>query len=217
LGAFSLVAHSVAGQRDLTAFDEQVGRGLAAHRREAPALRWALVVLTQLGSMAWLASLTVVVALALLVRRRRLLALVWAVALVVTGLLNATLKDAFDRARPPWPDAAAGETNKSFPSGHSMGAVITYGLLAYFLLLSLRRRWARLAVVLLLLGLVLAIGFSRVYLGAHYPSDVAGGYALGGAWLCVCVSGLEVARRRAHHRKLKATAAAAEQEVAGRR
>jgi undecaprenyl-diphosphatase len=163
--------------------------------------------------MAWLATLTVLIAMALLVRRRRLLALVWAVALVVTGLLNAGLKDAFGRPRPPFHDVVVRETSDSFPSGHSLGSIITYGLLAYFLVYTLRRRWARVAVVLGLGALVLAIGFSRMYLGAHYFSDVVGGYAIGGAWLCACVSGLEVVRRRARHRRLKAAGPPPEQEL----
>jgi undecaprenyl-diphosphatase len=70
-----------------------------------------------------------------------------------------------------------------------MGSVVGYGLLVYLLLLPLlRRRRDRLAVVLAVTTLVLLIGFSRVYLRAHYLSDVIGGFALGAAWLGVCIA-----------------------------
>jgi undecaprenyl-diphosphatase len=80
-----------------------------------------------------------------------------------------------------------------------MGSITAYGLLAYLALRVLHRRWLRVGLVALLASLILAIGFSRVYLGAHYLSDVIGGFALGGAWLTACISGIEVARRRARH------------------
>jgi membrane-associated phospholipid phosphatase len=69
-------------------------------------------------------------------------------------------------------------------------------LSSYFLVLVLRRAWIRLLAVSGLTLLVLAIGFSRVYLGAHYLSDVLGGYAVGGLWLTACMTAVETVRRR---------------------
>ena len=106
------------------------------------------------------------------------------------------LKVLFERERPPFRDRFIDETTKSFPSGHSMGSLICYGLLAYVLVLVLRRAWVRLLAVSGLSVLVLAIGFSRIYLGAHYVSDVVGGYAVGGVWLAACITAVETVRRR---------------------
>jgi undecaprenyl-diphosphatase len=58
------------------------------------------------------------------------------------------------------------------------------------------RRGVRVALVAGTVGMVLLIGFSRVYLGAHYLSDVLGGYLAGAAWLATCITGLENFRRR---------------------
>ena len=77
-----------------------------------------------------------------------------------------------------------------------MGSLVAYGLLAYLLLIVFRKPALRSALVLLLSAFILTIGFSRAYLGAHYVSDVLGGFAVGGAWLAACVSGIEVVRRR---------------------
>lgn len=76
-----------------------------------------------------------------------------------------------------------------FPSGHAMMATITYGLLlwAVFPRIPRQQRGAALAGVV---ALVLLVGYTRLYFGEHYLSDVAGGYALGLAWLAACVAAL---------------------------
>lgn len=66
----------------------------------------------------------------------------------------------------------------SFPSGHTTGATITYGLLAYLAWQFLPQPWNFLAIAGLI-GLIIAVGVSRIYLGAHFPSDVVAGWLLG--------------------------------------
>jgi undecaprenyl-diphosphatase len=87
-------------------------------------------------------------------------------------------------------------TDYGFPSGHAMEAVIMYGMLAYFGVLTVQSRRARVAIVLGGLFLVLLIGFSRIYIGAHYVSDMVGGYAAGGALLSAFIICTEMIRRR---------------------
>jgi undecaprenyl-diphosphatase len=204
IGVFGFVAHSVVGERQLTEFDERVGRDLEANREHSPELRHAMIVFTEIGSPEAMTGLTVLVALGLLMRRRRLLTLVWLLAMIATAVLNLALKSVFTRDRPSFRDSIINESTYSFPSGHSMGSVVAFGLLTYFLLLVLTARREQVAVVLLAAVLAGAIGFSRIYLGAHYFSDVVGGFAVGGAWLSVCVSGAESARRRLRHQHRKA-------------
>jgi len=105
------------------------------------------------------------------------------------------LKLVIRRPRPPGAAALLQHFSWSFPSGHAMASLIGYGMLAYVLtLLWIHRRSAQIAVVLGAALLIIAIGFSRLYLGVHYFSDVVGGYAAGVLWLSACISGLEVAR-----------------------
>jgi undecaprenyl-diphosphatase len=177
-------------------FDTQLGLLLQQHRHDHPGVRHFFLVVTQFASVWLMVSLTLLMALVLLIRQRRMLALVWVLALVACGLLNLALKEVFSRDRPPFHDVAIHETTESFPSGHSMGAITAYGLLAFMAVQSRLRRRIRTGIVLTLALLILAIGFSRIYLGAHYFSDVIGGLTVGGAWLIACLSGLEVARRR---------------------
>lgn len=105
-----------------------------------------------------------------------------ALALVagIAGLgINSILKYSLHRTRPNTPFAIAMKIKSySFPSGHSFGSVAIYGLLAYLSYHNLPAPWNLVATVFLVL-LIIAIGCSRVYLGAHYPTDVLGGWLLG--------------------------------------
>ena len=84
----------------------------------------------------------------------------------------------------------------SFPSGHAMGSFVTYGFLAYLLTRVPRVDVPRRTAVAVLAVLVLLIGFSRIYLGAHYLSDVIGGYAAAAVWLTFCILVTDRTQRR---------------------
>lgn len=77
-----------------------------------------------------------------------------------------------------------------------MEALVCFGLLAYLLIRRTARPNSRIAIGVVTVCLVGAIGFTRLYLGVHYFSDVIGGYAAGIVWLAACISGLEIVRRR---------------------
>ena len=129
-------------------------------------------------------------------RRQWILLAGWLAAFAGGGLLDAALKLAIRRPRPPYAAAFLHHYTWSFPSGHAMVSLIAYGMLAYLVVvLWTNRRSTRISIVLGAGLLIVAIGFSRLYLGVHYFSDVVGGYAAGVLWLSACVSGLEVARR----------------------
>jgi membrane-associated phospholipid phosphatase len=137
-----------------------------------------------------------VVVAAILARRRQWLYLwTWAVAVGGSALLNRLIKDLFARPRPFFEHPLLLETSYSFPSGHAMESFVVYGMLAYFAVLALRSWRARTAVVFGSALLVLLIGFSRMYLGVHYFSDVVAGYAAGGVWLSALITGAETIRR----------------------
>jgi undecaprenyl-diphosphatase len=138
-------------------------------------------------------SVLAVAACALLVRRgRRADALLVALAYAGSEILTAVFKNAFERERPPFHDPALSFSTFSFPSGHSSVSAAVYGALAIVVVRSLRDRRAQVLTVVATAALVLAIGFSRVYLGAHYLSDVLAGLSLGLAWLTICVVALTV-------------------------
>ena len=118
----------------------------------------------------------------------RLSAVLLAVSTGGSVVLTTVLKGVFQRARPELFDSGYQASFYSFPSGHATVAVGFYGMLTVILAYRLRGP-ARWAVAVTGLLVVLLIGFSRLYLGVHYPTDVLAGYLSALLWL-VCVGGV---------------------------
>lgn len=89
------------------------------------------------------------------------------------------IKILIERPRPPFPFPALIEQGYSFPSMHATVAMATYGFLAYIVFKIMRPPHHRAPVIALLLALIPLVGFSRVYLGVHYTSDVLAGFVVG--------------------------------------
>lgn len=134
------------------------------------------------------------VTIGLLLRRERVIAAGWIVVLGGGGILDVLLKQFFNRPRPPLTIMYVSAAGASFPSGHAMGAIIAYGMLVYIIKIHSRSRLLNTSTIVIAVVLVAAIGFSRLYLGVHYLSDVLGGYAVGAIWLMTCIAGVERAR-----------------------
>jgi membrane-associated phospholipid phosphatase len=191
---FGTIAEDVVQRHPLTVMDAQVATWLHAHA--TPGLTTVMLFITSLGAPAMVGSIVSLLTVYLFARRRwyRLLALI----VVVPGgmLLNVLLQSAFHRTRPQFSDPILLLTTYSFPSGHTMAATVLYGLLAAFAVWTLSAwRWRVLAV--LIAGfLITLVGLSRLYLGAHYLSDVLAAVAEGLAWLALCLTAVESLRRK---------------------
>jgi len=150
---------------------------------------------TALGSTTTVCILSAIVGCVLL--WKRLWYWAFGLVLVVAGgmLLNVLLKYLFDRARPGWADPLMPLTDPGFPSGHTMMATIIYGFLATCLILMVRSWPWRFFIMIITISLVFLIALSRMYLGAHYLSDVLAAMAAGTAWLALCLTTVETLRR----------------------
>jgi undecaprenyl-diphosphatase len=205
LGLFASLADELVEQETLIQFD--LALATALHENATPAEVAFFKEITKLGKVSVVAAFGLVVSLVLLIRRRWLLLASWVITLVGGTLLNLLLKAHFQRVRPEFANPFVYESGWSFPSGHAMISLITYGMGAYLLMLALRRPLKQVVVVVTVI-LVLLIGFSRLYLGAHYFSDVLAGYTAGALWLAVTISGTEVARRRQKAQAISSSSAA---------
>lgn len=188
---FATLAEHMRADRAIGLFDEAFSRAVVDHIPE-PVLR-AFFLLTFLANRETQTGIGVVVAIALVATAHPRLALGWALAVAGNGLLNTLLKGVFERARPLHPSDWLTETSFSFPSGHSSGSVVIFGMLAYLSVRLLPRR-AHLPLLMLAAALALSVGASRVFLRVHFPSDVLAGFASGSAWLLVCVASIELGR-----------------------
>lgn len=206
--AFLQIADEIGADEDLGQFDAALSRAIARHASEEQLRTFA--VLTHLGDRAFLTALVVVVAVLLLWRRKLFTAAAWAIACALGGLLNVALKAVFERSRPEYLHEFATAHGWSFPSGHSSGSMIVYGLLGYLAVLHTPKSF-HIPTAVVAMTLVVCVGLSRVILQVHYFSDVLGGYAVGASWVAAWIAGLEVLRRTArgyvHREAREATAA----------
>jgi membrane-associated phospholipid phosphatase len=191
LSLFLEIADEIGVDETLGRFDNALAEALRQTLDDGTLQAFAL--LTRLGDVETLTLLCVAVAAVLLVRGKRLLAASWIAAVAGNGLLNRLLKGLFERSRPLHDHGWTLETSWSFPSGHSSGALVTYGMLAYLLSRATPRIW-HLPLTLLAIWIALLVGYSRIVLQVHFFSDVLAGFISGATWLLVCIASAEVVR-----------------------
>jgi membrane-associated phospholipid phosphatase len=190
---FAWIASNLSDGRAMGLADQALADAIGTH------VPWAALVafswLTHLGDAAFLAPVCLIVALVLWRHAHHGLAFGWMLALGGIVVLNPALKQIFERARPLHDHRLAMETSFSFPSGHSAGAIVSYGMLLYLALRTLPARW-HVPAAMAAVAAILTIACSRIFLQVHFASDVAAGLLTGLAWLLVCVGSLEYARHR---------------------
>jgi undecaprenyl-diphosphatase len=171
------------------------------HSHASPRITSIMVAASLYGGPSWLVPLGLSLALAFLIHGWHRGALLVVITLAGAGLLNVLLKQGFARIRPapffdyPLPSSA------SFPSGHAFFAASFLGGLTVLVTSRIRSLALKIGLWLLVLALILLIGFSRVYLGVHYPSDVFAGYAVAVVWVTAVALGDRIAGRRKHRRR----------------
>lgn len=183
---------------DLWDFDMRVARDMQEYAQHENYVGYVMIALTTIGGIPVMIALAVLGTAWRAWQGKWILVAGWALIPAIGALLNVGFKASFNRERPPQDlrDPFVTETNKSYPSGHAMGATIGWGLAAYMLCLETPSRRRRLLISGGIALLVLGIGLSRVYLRAHWLSDVVGGWMIGLCWLGLSVGVVEMLRRR---------------------
>jgi undecaprenyl-diphosphatase len=141
---------------------------------------------TALGGVGVLAFLTFAVIGFLLLERRKRAALLILAAVGGGLLLSTLLKEVFSRPRPDLVPHGSYVYTASFPSGHSMMSAATYLTLGALLARVQPRRRLKIYILSVAILLTLVVGFSRVYLGVHWPTDVLAGWSVGAVWALLC-------------------------------
>jgi len=201
----SITEDIVEGSR-LVSFDVAVATRL--HETVSGPVLQILHFFSALGSRSLLTLILLGGALAHAVRRRGLAVAAWWAAFVGGSLLDIALRFVVRRSDLPFADEVLVGWGIGLVSGHLLGALVGYGMLAHLAISVSRRAFTRTAIVVVAIGVVAAIAVSRLLLGVAYVSDQMAGLAAGMLWLMTCVSGVEIAQQRADAAKRRRFAAA---------
>lgn len=211
LGAFLATSRALHSPR-ARQFDRAIMRRIAALR--TPRRNEIMRDLTSLGGVT-VASLTAATSL-VLARRSPTAMLQIALGGLGGVIAEIGIKHYFARPRPEIVDRLQLVTSWSYPSGHSIASSCLFLTLAFVGSHRLQERGSRLALLTAAGALAGIVGSSRVYLGVHYPTDVAGGLALGTAWACLLDAAFDFAGARAlDERRRGLSSATAEPQPAG--
>jgi len=194
---FSGITEDILTRDPLVVVDQWVLNHILYFR--TPAVTGILIIFARLGSWQIIAIGSLVIITCLLFKKRIDELLSFIVAILGGNLLFLIFKMAIDRVRPIPETTLIKAVGWSFPSGHAVMSVIFYGMISYFLIRETRSWKLHVLTAMASLFVVFLIGVSRIYLQVHYLSDVIAGYAGGLFWLTMCITGLEVYRKKQNH------------------
>jgi len=191
---FLALAWNVASHAPLTLLDVDVSTWMQAHH--VPGLTAAMLVITHAHSSIGMSIASIVFALALARMREWYWVATLALAMIGGAVVNLAIKRAYERARPTFDEPLIHLDSFSFPSGHTAGATLFYGVLGAFLVSRYFDRHIRAGIVAVAMLMVALVALSRVYLGAHYLSDVVAAACSSTVWLVLCLSGVHALIKR---------------------
>jgi membrane protein DedA with SNARE-associated domain/membrane-associated phospholipid phosphatase len=194
IGVFASITEGLVESSPLTRFDVVV----AARLRESatPAALRVFAFVSALGGRGAMTLVFVVGGFVYAIRRKGVETIGWCAAFIGGSLLDAALRFAVRRSELPFAEVVLLDWGTGLASGHALGVLVGYGMLAYLVDSLLERAAARTMVSAFAIAMVAAITISRLYLGQHYVSDASAGLAAGLLWLATCISGIEIARQR---------------------
>src|SRR3989344_3075857 len=148
----------------------------------------ALNIFTDLGDTKLMIFLTIAAVALLFLKKHYTYSIGIALSIGIAEIVSFVLKNAVNRHRPPEFINLVHESTASFPSGHTTAAISFYGFLIYFFYKNIKNKIWRNVLILICGIIILLAGFARIYIGAHWPSDVIASYILGGVWLWIIIS-----------------------------
>ncbi|PIT94036.1 hypothetical protein COU00_01065 [Candidatus Falkowbacteria bacterium CG10_big_fil_rev_8_21_14_0_10_43_11] len=190
---FFAICRDLIGNDPLVAADLRIINLVQIFRH--PVLNQVMLFITYLGNWQTILSGLIFVCFYLVTAKRfyYLFTVIFSTGGAV--IFGTAIKYIFARLRPPLVDTLAAADGYSFPSGHIFVSLAFYGLIAYFIFHRQKNFWVRFATVFIATLAISAIGFSRVYLGVHWPSDVLAGLVAGLALFAISVTALEMRRK----------------------
>ena len=148
-------------------------------------------IITYLGDWIFLVPLSIILMILL---KNKMKSIYIGLNLLTSFLINGTFKLILKRNRPIDINLIT-ESGYSFPSGHSMVSMAFYGIIIYLVYKNVSNKYLKCILITILIFLILTIGFSRVYLGVHYITDVMAGYSLSIIYLMVYIKIIKLSKK----------------------
>lgn len=187
---FAKLTDDYLSKDDLYLIDKPITDFVVANRN--PILNRLMVLVTLCGNWQLIITGTALASIVLIVSHKWRYFWVLLITDGVAEIFIESSKLVIGRVRPPLSEALIPQYSYSFPSGHSYFASVYYGLLIYIFVRHLKNRWLQIITIIAGGIFILLLGFSRIYLGVHWTTDVVAGLGLGGAWLGAMVLFLEI-------------------------
>lgn len=194
IGIFASITEGLVDTSPLTRFDVTIA-GRLEQSAAASMLRLFRIV-SSVGGRGAMTLFLIVGAAYYAIRRKGLEFSGWCAAFIGGAVLDAALRFVVRRSELPFADVVLIDWGTGLVSAHALGVMVGYGMLAYFLSTLVRSAWARTAIAVVAIAMILSITVSRLFLGQHYVSDASAGLAAGLVWFVMCVTGVEIARQR---------------------
>lgn len=167
------------------------------HSTATPALDAIFLFITNLGNVEYILPITAFLILYLLYKRQRVNAFIVTFGVGGAATANFILKHLFHRDRPAFWHSLITETGYSFPSGHAM---LSSALILCIIAILWNTKWRIFSIIIGAIIVVL-IGYSRLYMGVHYPTDIIAGWSVSAAWIVIVLFITKVTSRRYHNRQ----------------
>ncbi len=154
----------------------------------SPILTNIIICITNIGGTTSVCGISLILIMIMFIMKKRKYAIGITLNILISSLSYTILKSIFQRPRPPINERLIEEVGYSFPSGHSTNNMAFYGFIIYLTYKNIKNKILRNVIIMILTLLIILIGFSRIYLRVHYPSDVIAGFCLGIICIIVFVS-----------------------------
>lgn len=182
-----IILFTFSGWEKITQMDYQISHYFYA--LHSVGLTKIMTIITHLGDVVTQTLVTVLIVFILFILKKWRIGLWYGLTVLGGALfLNGAIKELYARARPSQIDPLVQIGGYSFPSGHSMGAIIVYGGLLFLIVNLVHSSRFTLFLTVIFSFMILAIGISRLYLAVHFPTDVIGGFSLGLSWLSLSIA-----------------------------
>ena len=182
---FTIITYAIFSDK-IDALDKNIHSYILNIRNEN--LTSILITITNISSAYALIVLSILV---LLIMKKKRIPLLICLNLIISFLTNQIAKLTFTRPRPIGINLIE-ESGYSYPSGHAMISMAYFGFIAYLIYKSNLNKIIKLLLITSIFILILLIGFSRIYLGVHYLSDIIGGFLLSIAYIMIFINCIKI-------------------------